>query len=103
MNGIGGRTIAECREKLSYQEFLLWCAYIDKHGSLNIGDRIEHSSAIVAAVNANIHSKKKHKITDFMPHFEAPDDKQVLSPEGLAGRLAAVSVPKNEMRLRKDK
>lgn len=33
MCGIGGRTIAEAKSRLSYREFLSWCKFRDKRGA----------------------------------------------------------------------
>lgn len=71
--GIGGRTIAEAQQRLSYTEFFSWLKYRRKRGSLNLGMRIERSSALLAALYANSKSKNGgHKIYDFMPHEDEP-------------------------------
>lgn len=48
LNGVGGCTIAEAKANLSYAEVLAWAAYRDKHGTLNVGRRMELSTAIIA-------------------------------------------------------
>lgn len=71
LNGIGGRTIAEAQERISYPEFLQWVTYRRKRGTLNLGMRVEHGSALLAALYANSKSKNGgHKVIDFMPHQE---------------------------------
>lgn len=71
--GIGGRTIAEAQERLSYTEFCRWMAYRRKRGSFNVGMRLEHGSALLATLYANARSKNGgYKLTDFMPHMEEP-------------------------------
>ncbi|PNQ53571.1 hypothetical protein C1141_20570, partial [Vibrio agarivorans] len=45
--GVGGRTIAEAKERLTYQEARQWFSYIAKRGSLNIGRRMEQSAALM--------------------------------------------------------
>ena len=72
MCGIGGRTIAEAKSRLSYREFLSWCKFRDKRGSLHVGMRVERGSALLAAIYTNSHSKEKYKLYDFMPHEEEP-------------------------------
>lgn len=73
MNGIGGRTIAEAQERMSYDEFTRWVAYRNQRGSLHPGMRIEHGAALVSSILANVHSKNGgHKLTDFMPHADEP-------------------------------
>lgn len=75
MNGIGGRTLAEAKERLSYSEFLTWLAFRQQRGSLHSGMRMERGFALLASLYVNAH-KSKHspsaKLTDFMPHFEEP-------------------------------
>lgn len=73
LSGIGGSTIAEAQERLSYSEFISWIKYRNKRGSLNVGMRVERGAALLSTLYAN--SKSKHggyKITDFMPHEEEP-------------------------------
>ncbi|HHQ2782015.1 TPA: phage tail assembly protein T [Pseudomonas aeruginosa] len=72
MCGIGGRTIAEAKSRLSYREFMSWCRFRDKRGSLHLGMRIERGTALLSALYANAHSKEPYKIYDFMPHEDEP-------------------------------
>lgn len=50
LNGIGGRTIEEARERMSHAEAVDWMAYMKKRGSLNTGARIELGFALLAAL-----------------------------------------------------
>lgn len=96
LHGIGGRTIAEAKERLSYDEALDWFAYIRKRGSLNWGMRLEGGFALIANFIANKVSGYSMKgdpvgvmkkrgggsfhMVDFMPHadelpVESIDDK----------------------------
>lgn len=50
LNGIGGRTIAEAKERMSCDEFEAWMTYIARHGSLNPGLRVEDGAALVAYI-----------------------------------------------------
>lgn len=69
MHGIGGRTIEEAQQRVSYPEFMTWVKYRNKRGSLNLGMRVERGSALLATLYANSHSKHGgHKLFDFMPH-----------------------------------
>lgn len=71
--GIGGRTIAEAQQRISYKEFASWMRYRAKRGSLHMGMRIERGSALLATLYANAHSKHGgHKLYDFMPHEDEP-------------------------------
>jgi hypothetical protein len=67
LNGIGGCTIAEAKHNLSYDEALLWNAYIRKRGSLNTGRRIEISGAVLASLTSRVHGGKS-TFYDFAHH-----------------------------------
>jgi hypothetical protein len=73
MNGIGGRTIAEAQATLSYPEFMTWCKFRGKRGSLNQGMRVEAAVARLAAFYGNMRAgKKAFSIEDFAPHMDEP-------------------------------
>jgi len=67
LNGVGGRTIAEAKECMTYHEALAWGHYIDRYGSLHTGRRLEAGSALVAL---QIHrlGGGMAELLDFMPH-----------------------------------
>lgn len=68
MCGVGGRTIAEAKERLSYAEAMQWHAYRKKRGRLNIGLRLEEGAALVASsVNRSVGGKAT--VDDFAPHL----------------------------------
>ncbi|HIE3971828.1 MULTISPECIES: phage tail assembly protein T [Bacteria] len=73
MNGIGGPTIAEAKERISINEFYTWLRYRQKYGSLNVMMRTEWGSALVASVIANANKMPDaapFRIADFSPHME---------------------------------
>lgn len=69
LNGVGGRTIAEAKANIAYAEVLAWSEYRDKHGTLNLGRRMEVSTAIIA-LQVNRGAGGKAEFADFMPHAE---------------------------------
>ncbi|SDS41832.1 hypothetical protein [Pseudomonas prosekii] len=73
MNGIGGRTIAEAQENLTYPEFLVWMKFRQKRGSLHPGMRVETALARFQAFYANVKLPKDalrlHQ-EDFAPHMD---------------------------------
>lgn len=74
LHGIGGRTIAEAKERMTHTEALSWQAYIQKRGSLNIGRRLESAAGLLAMViNRSVGGKAK--MEDFMP-YEFPADRE---------------------------
>ncbi|MCU1780864.1 hypothetical protein NTD89_28055 [Pseudomonas sp. 14P_5.3_Bac1] len=66
LNGIGGRTIAEAKASLTYNEALSWMAYVEQNGTLNWGTRIERGIALLATILNNVHGGKAN-FDDFLP------------------------------------
>ncbi|MFJ3153746.1 hypothetical protein ACIPIX_06340 [Pseudomonas protegens] len=67
LNGVGGRTIVEAKERMTYQEALAWGRYIDRYGSLHTGRRLEAGSALVALQTHRLGGGMA-ELLDFMPH-----------------------------------
>ncbi|PIF22177.1 MULTISPECIES: phage tail assembly protein T [Pantoea] len=79
LNGIGGKTIAEAKERLSIIEYKKWTLYRNKYGSLNPGLRTEWASGVISSVIANTNRDPKHPAftpTDFTQHFDEPEPEQ---------------------------
>ncbi|WP_456362276.1 phage tail assembly protein T [Pseudomonas syringae] len=78
LSGVGGRTIAEAKERLSLAEFRSWVKFIGRRGSLHTGMRVEEGFAMLAALNANLSrdpskNPTPYRSADFMRHdFERP-------------------------------
>lgn len=75
MCGIGGRTIAEAQDRLSYHEFLRWSMYRRKRGSLNGGLRTERGTALLATLYANNNRNKDtpaYALHDFAIYHDVP-------------------------------
>lgn len=73
MNGIGGRTIAEAQENMSYPEFLVWVKFRAKRGSLHLGMRVEMALAQFQAFYVNTKTGKdvpRLYQQDFAPHMD---------------------------------
>lgn len=57
---------------MSAAEARQWMEYIRKRGSLNVGQRVEAAVAVLATqINAAMGGKAE--MTDFMPHWDAPE------------------------------
>lgn len=70
LNGVGGRTIAEAKARMSYVEARTWFAYIKKNGPLNVGRKLEatleyHLAQVCTVVNRS--QGGKAQMEDFMP------------------------------------
>lgn len=76
MSGIGGRTIAEAQQRMSWPEFVRWSQYRRKRGSLNQGLRIERGTALLATLYANVHRGQhspSYELYDFAPYHDQPE------------------------------
>ncbi len=69
MNGVGGQTVAEAKERMSFSEALMWSAYIKKRGSLHVGMRIENAAAVLARL-INAARGINSSMYDYMPHAD---------------------------------
>jgi hypothetical protein len=77
LHGIGGRTIEEAKDRISHAEFVDWCAYISKRGSLNSSVRAEQGTALLAHVLTAVHGRKT-RIEDFIPkRDEEPEARSI--------------------------
>lgn len=83
LHGIGGRTIAEAKERLTYREALDWIAYLRKRGTLHTGMRLEAGFALLASLIVQTNGGKA-RMQDFMPH--AREDEAV-TPESVLKEL----------------
>ncbi|MFJ3121040.1 hypothetical protein ACIPI6_31435 [Pseudomonas protegens] len=73
MNGIGGRTIAEAQQNMTYPEFVVWMKFRAKRGSLHLGMRVEMALAQFQAFYVNSKTgKDAHRLyqQDFAPHMD---------------------------------
>lgn len=69
LHNIGGSSIEEAKENLSYEEVLAWQQYRRKRGSLNTGTRMEWGFALLATILVQANGGKAG-IEDFMPHAD---------------------------------
>ena len=78
MLGIGGKTIAEAKERMTLKEYLDWEKYRAVRGSLSIPRRIEQSVArlchlvcAAAGIKKDADANTTFSIEDFMPHEDS--------------------------------
>lgn len=89
MNGIGGRTIAEAQQNMSLVEARHWAKYMQRHGGLNIAERIEQAAALICATGAQLMGNKKVKVADFIPNRESDDELRYATPQDFLKVLQA--------------
>lgn len=70
LNGVGGPTIAEAKERMGHDELAMWIAYRRKHGTFNLGARIEQG----AALTAYCANHRNGELADYMPSREVAVD-----------------------------
>ena len=80
LHGIGGRTIAEAKERLTHDEFTSWVAYRRERGTLHVGMSLEAGFALIASMIARA-TGGTAEMRDFMPHVD--DDVLEDTPENL--------------------
>jgi hypothetical protein len=69
--GVGGRTVAEAKERLQHAEFMDWISYRRMRGSLNMSTRLESGVALLASLISRACGGSASQL-DFMPHAEPP-------------------------------
>lgn len=93
MNGIGGRTIAEAQQNMSLVEARQWSKYMQRHGGLNIAERIEQAAALICSTGAQLMGNKKVKVADFIPNRESDDELRYATPQDFLRVLQASRRP----------
>jgi hypothetical protein len=75
LSGIGGKTVAEAQENVSYHEFRRWMEFRHLRGPLHFGTRIDRAAArmMTLYINAN-RSKGTTPVSwwDFLVYEEEP-------------------------------
>lgn len=89
LNGIGGRTIAEAKANLTYNEWLSWMAYVEQNGTLNPGLRMERGFALLSTILNNVHGGKAD-FDDFLPKRGEVVDEAESSAQDLFRLLQSV-------------
>jgi hypothetical protein len=96
LNGVGGRTIAEAKLRMTYVEAQQWFQYIRQNGPLNVarnlGRKLELGFALLSMVVSNSQGGKT-KIEDFMPSkwAEAAVAEEEVSIEAVFGMLKGIA------------
>lgn len=94
MHGIGGRTIVEAQQNLTFIEARQWAQYIQRHGGLNIAERVEQSAALICATGAQLMGNKKITVADFIPNRDSDDQlKPFATPQDFLRVLQASRKP----------
>lgn len=81
LNGIGGSSIREAKERLTSAEASRWFEYVQEYGSINIARRIDRGFALLAQLLCTVHGIKiggqKPTIEDFLPRRAQQDEDEI--------------------------
>lgn len=75
---------------MTHDESLIWAAYINKRGSLNLGRRIDRGFAMLTAHLMAVNGHEAD-IEDFLPKSERVQDERVAKPEDVLHLFTAIS------------
>lgn len=73
LHGIGGASVEQAKKNLSAEEYLQWCGYIERRGSLDWGVKLEVGFAMIALIISRATGNKDSRLEDFMPNYQAPE------------------------------
>lgn len=90
LHGVGGSTVEEARATMTHDEFVGWCSYMRKRGTVDLAARMDAGFAMLAHVMCAVNGRKT-KVSDFMPKRQ---DEQPASIESVFGMLKAKSKEK---------
>lgn len=68
LNGIGGRTVAEAKRSMSFQEAHKWAEYCASRGPINLSRRVDSRLARLELLFLRFMGDKKTKIEDLLPY-----------------------------------
>lgn len=91
--GVGGRTIAEAKARLTYNEAQSWFLYMQERGTFSLGQRIDEMSATLGYMLAAVNGVKNKSVEDYLPDRSKPkrkDKKIDLKRKVGVNELAAV-------------
>lgn len=92
MCGVGGSTIQECKEVLTWPEYLVWLKFRQKYGSLHHGMRVDRAVARAASFFGNAMSKKSVlRQEDFSPYDAAIEESREVTNEEIFGFLTSMA------------
>jgi hypothetical protein len=85
LHGIGGATIEEAQERLTYAEARTWSRYMGEHGSLDVGRRLDRrlecGFAALAALIVNRSGGDKGRPVTAREFMDVKPAEEELTPE----------------------
>lgn len=84
--GVGGRTIAEAKRNISYEEWLIWRAYIKKHGLPALGSEATERAFALLTWRVDRAAGGKSELKDWLP--KQPEEERFATPQDILMILA---------------
>lgn len=81
LHGVGGSTIDEAKQRMTFSEFTSWCEFRRLRGTLFVGNRLETGFALMATMISKA-TGGKAEMRDFMPHADPLTQEQQMA-EGI--------------------
>jgi hypothetical protein len=85
LRGIGGWTIAEAKRRMTYDEFVTWRAFINKHGLPALGSEATERAFAVLTWRLDRANGGKTEISDWLPRPRTAEDTQTLKMARMLG------------------
>lgn len=85
LNGVGGRTVAEAKNCMSFQEAQAWAEYRGTRGPLNLGRRLDARLARLELILLRYMGDKKTVLGDLLPYeFDQSEERPATLEEAFA-------------------
>jgi hypothetical protein len=78
---------------VSWVEAQHWVKYMQRHGGLNIAERVEQAAALICATGAQLMGNKNIKVADFIPNRESDDEIRYATLQDFMSVLTASKGP----------
>jgi hypothetical protein len=85
LHGIGGRTVAEAKRRVTYEEFVMWLAYINKNGLPAQGTEATERAFALLTWQVNLSRGGKTELADWLPKPKSAHDSQTLQMARMMG------------------
>lgn len=85
LHGVGGRTVAEAKARMPYEEYLLWRAFINKHGLPAQGSEATERAFAMLTWQVHLSRGGRSKFEDWLPQPKSSHDVQTLQMARMMG------------------
>lgn len=83
--GVGGWTVAEAKRRITYEEYVMWRAYIKKHGLPALGSEATERAFAVLTWRLDRAHGGKTDISDWLPKPRSASDAQTMQMARMMG------------------